>query len=75
MSSSLLFSIVFSNISRNSTRKEDQVVWLSNIVANVQLYFKLKGYKFPHVETEELCVGKYTFIITKGKNYCTLCLK
>ena len=37
---------------------KDQVVWLSNIVANVQLYFKLKGYIFPHVETEELYLGK-----------------
>ena len=39
---------------------KDQVVWLSNIVANVQLYFKLKGYIFPHVETEELYLGKNT---------------
>ena len=31
-------------------------------MANVQLYFKLKGYIFPHVETEELyLVGKVHF--------------
>ena len=30
-------------------------------MANVQLYFKLKGYIFPHVETEELYLGKIHF--------------
>ena len=32
---------------------KNQVVWLSNIVANVKLYFKLKEYIVPHVETEK----------------------
>ena len=32
---------------------KNQVVWLSNIVANVKLHFKLKEYIVPHVETEK----------------------
>ena len=67
---------------------KDQVIWLSSIVANVQLYFKLKGYIFPHVETEELYLGRIHFHLLLAdrsipKDYfkllivinCTLCLK
>jgi len=35
---------------------KDQFVWLSNIVANVKLYFKLKEYVLPHVETEKCSI-------------------
>ena len=35
-------------------------------MANVQLYFKLKGYIFPHVETEELYLGKIRFHLLLG---------
>ena len=39
---------------------KDQFVWLSNIVANVELYFKLKEYILPHVETENCLSRKNT---------------
>ena len=36
---------------------KDQFVWLNgNIVANVKLYFKLKEYILPHVETEKCSI-------------------
>jgi len=35
---------------------KDQFVWLSNIVANVKLYFMLKKYILPHVETEKCSI-------------------
>ena len=35
---------------------KDQLVWLSNIGANVKLYFNLKKYILPHVETEKCSI-------------------
>ena len=34
----------------------DQFVWLSNIVADVEWYFKLKKYILPHVESEKCSI-------------------
>ena len=35
---------------------KDQFVWLSNIVANAKLYFKLKKYILPPVENEKCSI-------------------